>query len=41
MTCVLSSIVGKFEALLASASAFLKSSVREKSGSMIKVQSVM
>ena len=35
-TCVFSSIVGKFEALLASARAFLKRLVREESGSMIK-----
>lgn len=41
MTCVSSSTVGKFEALLASARAFLKRSVREESESMIKVQSVM
>jgi len=36
VTCVLSSIVGKFEALLASARAFLKRSLIEESGSMIK-----
>ena len=36
VTCVLSSIVGRFEALLALARAFLKRSVREELGSMIK-----
>ena len=36
MTCVSSSTVGKFEALLAPASAFLKRSAREELGSMIR-----
>ena len=36
VTCVSSSIVGKFEALLAWSRAFLNRSVREESGSMIK-----